>query len=89
MKKINIIQLDPDEFKNELLQEIKVQFEEISERNLSRNSDKLLTRKETAEYLKINLSTLHFWTLKGKIPKESLGNRIYYRKSEIDKALKN
>lgn len=51
------------------------------------NDEELLTRTETAELLKINSSTLWHWTNKGKITAYGIGNRRYYKRGEIMKAL--
>ena len=52
-----------------------------------RERELLLTRTETAEYLKIDSSTLWSWTKKGKIKAYGIGHRVYYKKHEIDEAL--
>lgn len=46
-----------------------------------------LTRAEVAEKLKCDLSTVHNWTKKGKLKPYSIGNRIYYKLSEVEAAL--
>ncbi len=43
----------------------------------------LLTREETAKYLKISLTTLWHWSKKGILPSHGIGNRVYYKRSEI------
>ncbi len=50
--------------------------------------DQLMTREQTADYLNINLSTLHLWTKAGKIPAHGIAKRVYYKRSEIDNSLK-
>jgi excisionase family DNA binding protein len=42
----------------------------------------LLTREETAEYLKISLSTLWHWSKKGILPSYGIGNRVYFQCNE-------
>lgn len=56
---------------------------------LQKESDQqlLLTRAETAKYLHVNMTTLWNWTKKGKIKAYGIGNRVYYKKNEIDKAI--
>ncbi len=49
--------------------------------------NELMTREEVVALLKVDLSTLHNWTVKGKLVKYCLGNRVYYKRSEIDAAL--
>ena len=53
----------------------------------NQNDEELLTRAETAELLKIDPSTLWHWTKKGKIIAYGIGNRVYYKRGEILKAL--
>ena len=43
----------------------------------------LLTREETAEMLKINLSTLNEWVKKGYLKVYSIGYRRYFKESEV------
>ncbi len=83
MKQINITQIDPDEF----LSRFDFRLKEILEKISSQKSEELLTRKEAAKYLKISLTTLYYWTKKGKIPAYSVSNRLYYKRSEIDASL--
>lgn len=46
-------------------------------------SSDILTRKETAKLLGINLSTLWAWTRTGKLRSYGIGNKVFYRYSEI------
>lgn len=50
-------------------------------------SEKLLTRKETADKLKISLVTLNDWTKRGLIQSYLIGGRVLYKDSEIEKSL--
>ena len=49
--------------------------------------DVLFTRTEACEYLKINSSTIYFWTNAKKLKSYKIGNRVYYKKLELDSAL--
>ncbi|TXE15581.1 helix-turn-helix domain-containing protein [Psychroserpens burtonensis] len=67
-----------------------ISLEKINELNhyfQSQKPEALLTRKETAEYLKIDSSTLWSWTKKGKIKCYGISNRRYYKRSDIEDAL--
>lgn len=46
-----------------------------------------LTRSEVAEMLKCDLSTIHNWTKKGKLIPYGVGNRVYYKRSEVESAI--
>lgn len=47
----------------------------------------LLSRKEVAEFLKISLRTVSNLQSEGKLPYIRIGNRIYFKKSDIIDAL--
>lgn len=49
---------------------------------------KYLTRKETADILRISLVTLHEWTKKGIIKSLRLGTRVRYKSTEVEMAFK-
>jgi hypothetical protein len=52
------------------------------------NPTELLTRKQAAEFLQINLSTLWIWTNAKKFPAYGISNRVFYKKSELLDALR-
>ena len=43
----------------------------------------LLTREEAADFLKINLSTLHAWQNKGLIRAYHIERRVYFLRNEL------
>lgn len=51
------------------------------------NEDRLLTKEEVAEYLRISRATLG--RLMKKIPYIKLGRRVLFKKSDIDKFLES
>ena len=53
----------------------------------STKSETLLTRKETADKLKISLVTLNDWTKRGLIQSYLIGGRVLYKDSEIEASL--
>jgi excisionase family DNA binding protein len=69
---------------NKVLEGLEISSERFQQK---KNQELLLTRTETANYLKINMTTLYNWTKKGKLKAYGIGNRVYYKKNEIDEAL--
>jgi excisionase family DNA binding protein len=51
------------------------------------SDDRLMTDKETCDYLRIKARQLYNWRLDGVIPYIRVGRSLRYRKSAIDKAL--
>lgn len=47
------------------------------------NSEELLTREQTCNFLKIDSSTLWAWTNKQKVKAYGIGARRYYKRSEL------
>ena len=46
-----------------------------------------LTRNEVADLLKCDLSTIWAWQKKSKLIPYGIGNRVYFKRSEIEAAL--
>ena len=46
--------------------------------------EEYLTRCEAADMLKCDKSTIHNWTKKGKLIAFKIGNRVYYKRSQIE-----
>jgi excisionase family DNA binding protein len=46
-----------------------------------------LTRKETADLLRVSLTTLDAWSKKGYIQPLGIGGRILFRESEVNNSL--
>jgi hypothetical protein len=62
-------------------------FELQKELQSKDNSEELMTRDETCQFLKIDSSTLWAWTNNGKVKAYGIGARRYYKKSEIMECL--
>jgi excisionase family DNA binding protein len=54
----------------------------------SKSNEEILTRKQAAELLGISLTTLHEWTLAGKVPAYRISSRIRYKRIEVEQSLK-
>lgn len=61
---------------------------EIEKATTSQEPEELLTREQTAKFLKIDLSTLWSWTKKGRLKAYGIaGSKRYYKRSELMEAL--
>lgn len=87
MKNIQFIQFTPEELFNGIKEIVDKQFEELKSQFQPKEPEELLTREETAELLRIDKSTLWAWSKKGKLQAHGIGNRVYYKRSEIEKAI--
>jgi predicted DNA-binding transcriptional regulator AlpA len=75
-----------EQIKN-LFKGLENQLKELKENFEPKVPSEYLTRNEVAEMLKVDLSTLWNWQKKGKLIPVGLGNRVYYKRSDIEAAL--
>lgn len=77
------------------IQDLLRKIDEIVEQRISEKLQHLqpraktdyLSRSEVAELLKITLPTLHDWTKLGWLRSYKIGNRVLYKKNEIEESL--
>ncbi|NVJ46458.1 MAG: helix-turn-helix domain-containing protein [Cytophagia bacterium] len=85
---IQITQLTPDQFEETIKKVVQSQLDSLKkEIKPIKPKEEYLSRREVADLLKIELSTLHNWCKKGKLNPYGIGNRVYFLRSDIEKAL--
>lgn len=85
---IQITQLSPDQFEEAIKKAVKSQLDSLKkEFSQVQPKEEYLSRKEVADLLKVELSTLHNWCKKGKLKPYGIGNRVYFLRSDIEKAM--
>lgn len=72
------------EIKKEIIPELK---EQLSKEFQPKEPTKYLTRAEVCNMLHIDLSTLHRWRKEGTLIAYGMGNRIYFKRNEIDELI--
>ena len=75
--------ITPEELKQIIIEAIREELKEVNKQPEEKDSEGLLSRKETCEFLKISLTTLWHWTNKGKIDSYGIGNKRYYKKVDV------
>jgi len=68
-------------FKDEIIPELR---EQLSKEFQPKEPTEYLTRNEVCDLLKIDLSTLHRWRKDGMIPSYGFGNRVYFKRYEVE-----
>ncbi len=87
MEKIAVI-TDPSELQEVILRGVKMQIDELKKEFQPKEPTEYLTRNELAKMLKIDLSTVHHWSKSGKLSAYYIGGRVYYKRQEVEEALK-
>lgn len=77
----------PEKLTGEILRAFDSKLNELKKEFEPKQPTELLTRQEAANLLKINLSTLYHWTKKGLVKSYGIGNRVYYKRKEIENSL--
>jgi len=79
---IQFLETSPDELENRIFNRVKAkEFQ-------PKTPTEFLTRNETRDMLKVDLSTIHNWTKRGKLKAYGIGNRVYYRRDEVEASIK-
>lgn len=81
---MTITELTAEQIGNLFNERLEKHFDEFLKKLSSNNANEdLLSREETCKLLQINSSTLWAYTNKGKVTAYGIGNRRYYKRSEV------
>jgi len=87
MDTIQFIQVTPEQLQDAILKGIKEQLNELKKEFQPKEPTEYLTRNEVKKLLKVDLSTVHNWTKKGKLKAYGIGHRVYYKRKEVEQVL--
>ena len=85
---IQFISTTPSELKKEIVNElVNSLIPKLSKEFQPKAPTEYLSRSEVAKLLKVDISTIHNWTKKGKIVSYGIGGRVLYKRKEIESAI--
>lgn len=87
MGTVQFIQITPEQLQEEIIKGVKTELEQLKKDFQPKQPSEYLTRNEVAEMLKIDLSSVHNWTKKGKLKAYGIGGRVYYKREEIEESI--
>jgi Helix-turn-helix domain len=87
MKQIQFISISPEELQSAIIEGIKSQLEDLKKNFEPKTPTEYLTRNETADLLKVDVSSIHNWTKRKILQSYGCSGRVYYKRSEIEKAI--
>lgn len=79
--------VDPEDFKNEILSGVAKQFKSFSKNFQPKDPTIWIGRKEASEILGVTYPTLLDWNKKGILHPFKAGNRVRYRRNDIEQVL--
>src|ERR1700739_1728422 len=87
MKNSTLIhEVTPEEI-NSLFLGLQKQLAEIKENFEPKTPTEYLTRTDVSTMMKCDIPTIHNWTKKGKLIPYGIGNRVYYKRHEVEAVL--
>ena len=88
MSTLQFIQTTPEQLQNAIITGVKIQLDELRKEFQPKQPTEYLTRNEVRDLLQCNLSTVHNLTKRGKLQAYGIGSRVYYKRSEVEQAIK-
>lgn len=87
MGTVQFIQITPEQLQNEIIRGVKTELEQLKKDFQPKQPSEYLTRNDVAEMLKIDISSVHNWTKKGKLKAYGIGGRVYYKRDEVENSI--
>ena len=87
MQQIQFIGTTPTELIDLIDKAVKSRLEDLQKNFQPKEPNEYLSRREVAEMLKIDLSSVHNWTKKGVLTAHQISGRVYYKRKEIESAI--
>ena len=93
MENFKLIQVTPNELAHLISESVKTQIQELSiqlkETQPTKEDKDFLSRKETSQLFNVSLVTIHQWSNDKIIKPYKIGNRTFYKRSELLDTLYN
>lgn len=82
---VQLLQITPEELANLIKENLEQELKQMVQANnvVKETENDFLTRKQTSEFFQVSNVTLHDWVKKGILHPYKMGNRTYFRKSDL------
>ncbi len=87
MEQIQFVGLSPQENNTQILNGVREIIEEFKKEYQPQNNTEFLSRKQVAELLQVDLSTIHNWCKAKKLKSYGLSGRVYFKRHEVESAI--
>ena len=88
MEQIQLIQITPEQLKEAILNGVQSQLDQLKNEFQPKQPTEYMTRSDVRDMLKVDMSTVHNWTKRGKLKAYGIGSRVYYKRNEVESVLK-
>jgi len=87
MKQLQLVSITPEELTSSIFNYIDKKFEELKKLYQPKNPTKYQTRKEVADMLSVNISSVHNMSKRGVLQKYQISGKVLYKRSEVEAAI--
>jgi len=88
MEQVQLIGVSLTQLQNRLSEGVLNDLKETLHKHFTPKTPTIyLTRKEVAKMLHVDLSTIHNWTKAKKLKAYSIGNRVYFKRKEVEQSI--
>lgn len=87
MQQVQFIQITPEQLQESIVNGIKRELEALKKEFQPKEPTTYLTRKEVAEMLQVDLSTIHNWCKSGKLKPHGIGSRVYFKRDQLEDSI--
>jgi len=87
METVQFISITPEKLQESIISGVRAELENLRNDFQPKEPTEFLTRNEVRDLLKVDLSTVHNWTKKGRLKAYGIAGRVYYKRIEVEQAI--
>lgn len=87
MSTFQFTSVEPEQLQKQIAETVQSELAAFFKEN-QKHAEEWLTRDELKTMLKVSISTVNNWKKAGKLVAYGMGNKVYFKRSEVEKMLK-
>jgi hypothetical protein len=87
MKQLQLVGITPEELKSAIFNYIDKKIDELKKLYQPKEPTKYITRRQVAEMISMDISSVHNLTVNGTLTKYQISGRVLYIRSEVEAAI--
>lgn len=84
---VQLIQITEEKLTSTIVESLKKEIEELKSQFQPKQPTEWISRNDVAKMLGVSFTTLYSWNRKKILIAYSIGNRVYYKRDEVNNAL--
>jgi hypothetical protein len=87
MQTVQLISITPEQLQDAIINGVKTQLEDFKKHFEPKKPIEYLSRQETADLLKVDLSTIHNYSKRKILQPWGIQGRVYFKRSEVENSI--